>query len=538
MLGTMMRFPLTLTAVLEHAGKLHPDVEIVSRLPDRSLHRYRYADFFRRAKQLAEALTAAGLERGDRVATLMWNNYAHVEAYFGVPAAGGVFHTLNLRLHPDDIAYIANHAGDRFLIVDDVLVPLYEKIRDRVKFERVFVVSHSGTPVSAPYEDYEALLKTATGKFVFPEIDENEACGMCYTSGTTGKPKGVAYSHRSMVLHSFCISLPDVLNFHMRQTAMPVVPMFHANAWGIPFAAVLTGTKLVMPGPHLDAESLCDLFTREKVTCAGGVPSLWLGVLDLLKRERAKYPTVAGMRLLVGGSACPESMLRSFDELGISICHAWGMTEMSPVGTLGTLKPRMDQSDKDTQYRYRAKQGMPLPFVEMRIVGDEGEAPWDGETMGELQVRGPWVAATYYNPDGKVTSWTDDGWFRTGDVVNIDPEGYVKITDRTKDLIKSGGEWISSVDLENTLMGHPAVLEAAVIAVAHAKWAERPLACVVLKPGAAVTAKELKDFLAGKFAAWWLPDAIEFVPEIPKTSTGKFQKTRLRDMFKDYKLAS
>jgi len=294
MLGTMMGFPLTLTAMLEHAGKLHGEVEMVSRLPDKSLHRHRYSDFYRRSKQLAEALTKAGLKRGDRVATLMWNNYAHVEAYFGIPAAGGVFHTLNLRLHPDDIAYIAGHAGDRFLIVDDVLLPLYEKFRDKVKFERVFVVAHSGKPVSAPYEEYEAFLGTATGNFTFPKLDENEACGMCYTSGTTGKPKGVAYSHRSMVLHSFCVSMPDVLNFHMRQTVMPVVPMFHANAWGIPFAAVLTGAKLVMPGPHLDAESLCDLFSREKVTCAGGVPTLWLGVLDLLKRERAKYPATPG----------------------------------------------------------------------------------------------------------------------------------------------------------------------------------------------------------------------------------------------------
>ena len=395
MLGTMMRFPLTLSAMLEHAGKLHGEVEIVSRLPDKSLHRHRYADLYRRAHRLAEALAKAGLKRGERVATLMWNHYAHVEAYFGIPAAGGVFHTLNLRLSPDDIAYIANHAGDRFLIVDDVLLPLYERFRDKVKLERVFVVSLTGKPVPQGYEDYEAFLKTASGDFRFPELDENEACGMCYTSGTTGRPKGVAYSHRSMVLHTMAISLPDVLNFSMRQTLAPVVPMFHANAWGIPFGAVLTGAKLVMPGPHLDAESLLDLFSREGVTCAGGVPSIWLGVLDLLRRERAKYPLPPNMRLLVGGSACPEAMLRAFDELGITIIHAWGMTEMSPVGTMGTIKPRLDQADADTRYAYRAKQGIALPFVEVRVINDEGEAPWDGESVGELQVRGPWVAASY-----------------------------------------------------------------------------------------------------------------------------------------------
>jgi fatty-acyl-CoA synthase len=314
--------------------------------------------------------------------------------------------------------------------------------------------------------------------------------------------------------------------------------MFHANAWGIPFGAVLTGAKLVMPGPHLDSASILDLFSRERVTCAGGVPSIWLGVLDLLRRERAKYPLAPGMRLLVGGSACPEAMLRAFDELGITIIHAWGMTEMSPVGTMGAIKPRLDQADADTRYAYRAKQGIALPFVEVRMIGDEGEVRWDGASVGELQVRGPWVAASYYNPEEKSRAWTADGWFRTGDVVNIDAEGYIKITDRTKDLIKSGGEWISSVDLENALMGHPAVLEAAVIAIPHAKWQERPLACVVLKEGARASAAELKEFLAAKFASWWLPDAIEFVREIPKTTTGKFQKTRLREQFKDYKLAS
>ncbi len=537
MQSTMMRFPLTLTAILEHAGKLNKQAEIVSRLPDKSLHRYRVGDFYRRARLLAEALQKAGLKRGDRVATLMWNHYVHMEAYFGVPAAGGVVHTLNLRLFPEDIVYIANHAGDRFLIVDDVLLPLYEKFKDKAKFERVFVVSLTGKPVAAPYEDYEALLKSASGDFTYPEIDENDPCGMCYTSGTTGRPKGVAYSHRSTVLHSFAAALPDCLGLSMRDTVMPVVPMFHANAWGLPYACIMVGAKLVMPGPHLDGASLVELFSREQVTIGAGVPTLWLGVLDLLRRERKNYPMVPGLKLVVGGSAAPDAMIRSFDELGISILHAWGMTEMSPLGSSGVLTPKIAAADADTQYAYRAKQGRAVPFVDVRVVNDDGIAPWDGEAMGELQVRGPWVAASYYNPEDPITSWTKDGWFRTGDVCTIDDDGYIKLTDRTKDLIKSGGEWISSVDIENALMGHPAVLEAAVIAVAHPKWTERPLACVVLKQGATASADELKAHLASKFATWWLPDAIEFVDEIPKTSTGKFQKTRLREQFKDYRLA-
>jgi fatty-acyl-CoA synthase len=327
----------------------------------------------------------------------------------------------------------------------------------------------------------------------------------------------------------FGISEPD--------RVLPVVPMFHANAWGVPFAALMTGAKLVMPGPHLDAESLVDLFSREQVTCALGVPTLWFAVLELLRREKGKYPLAPDMRLVVGGSACPEAMMRDFDALGVRIVHAWGMTEMSPAGSVCTLRPRLEQADADTRYAYRAKQGLPLSFVEVRVIGDEGEAPWDGKTVGELQVRGPFIAAAYYKPEGETPNWTADGWLRTGDVANIDPEGYVKITDRTKDLIKSGGEWISSVDLENALMGHPAVLEAAVIGVPHPRWAERPLACVVLKVGARATAAELKEYLGTKFATWWLPDAIEFIDDIPKTSTGKFQKARLREQFKDYRLA-
>jgi fatty-acyl-CoA synthase len=533
----MMRFPLTLTAILEHAGKMHRHSEIVSRMPDKSLHRESFGDFYGRARLLAEALQKAGLKRGDRVATLMWNHYVHMEAYFGIPAAGGVVHTLNLRLFPEDIIYIANHAGDRFLIVDDVLLPLYDKFKDKVKFERVFVVSLTGKPVPAGYEDYEALLKTASGDFDYPEIDENEACGMCYTSGTTGRPKGVAYSHRSTVLHSLGVALPDVLHVSVHDTIMPVVPMFHANAWGLPYASIMMGAKLVMPGPHLDGASLVDLFSREKVTIGAGVPTLWFGVLDMLRKERKNYPMMPGLRLVVGGSAAPESMIRGFDELGISILHAWGMTEMSPLGSTGVLPPFITQMDEDTRYAYRAKQGRAAPFVDVRVMNDDGVAPWDGEAMGELQVRGPWVAASYYNPEEPIKSWTEDGWFRTGDVCTIDQDGFIKLTDRTKDLIKSGGEWISSVDLENALMGHPAVLEAAVIAIAHPKWTERPLACVVLKKDASASAEELKAFLAAKFASWWLPDAIEFVAEIPKTSTGKFQKTRLRDQFKDYRLA-
>ena len=536
MQSTMMNFPLTLAHILGRAGKLFGASEIVSRLPDKSLHRHRYADFHRRALALGGALQAAGLKKGDRVATLMWNHYAHLEAYFAIPCAGGVLHTLNLRLHPDDIAYIANHAGDRFLIVDDVLLPLYEKFRDRVAFERVFVVPLTGKPVVAGYVDYERFIAGGAAMQT-PRLDENDAAGMCYTSGTTGKPKGVVYSHRALVLHSMACAMGDTLALRQSDTLCPVVPMFHVNAWGLPFTGVMIGCKLALPGPHLDAASLLDLYQSEQVTFTAGVPTIWMGILQALEKNPAQWKLSAGMRMVVGGAAAPESMIRAFDRFNLRVLHAWGMTETTPLGTTGFLKQHLQALSDDERYAYRCKQGLPVPFVEVRAMTDAGEAQWDGVTMGELQVRGPWVAAGYYQLPAEADKWTADGWFRTGDVVTIDAEGYVKITDRTKDLIKSGGEWISSLDLENALVGHAAVQEAAVIAIAHPKWDERPLAVIVFKPGRSATEQELLEYLAPRFAKFWLPAGFAFVDQIPRTSTGKMMKVTLREQFRDWRWA-
>ena len=532
MQSTMMDdYPLTLPPLLARAERLFPGVEIVSRRPDRSIARRTYAEVGRRARALAEALTRAGLRKGDRVATLMWNHGDHLEAYFGIPLAGGVLHTLNLRLHPKDIAYIATHAHDRFLIVDDVLLPLYHKFAGATAFERVFVVSHGDGEVAAPLERYEDLLATATGRFEPPPIDERDAAGMCYTSGTTGEAKGVVYSHRSLVLHSLAASLADLLAVRQLDTMLVVVPMFHVNAWGIPFSATMMGVKQVFPGPHYDAESLLDLVEREEVTIAAGVPTIWSGILQALDAQPTRWRLQPGLRFVVGGSAVPESMIRAFDRHGITIIHAWGMTETTPLGTVCTVKKSLLGSSDDARYALRAKQGLPAPFVDLRVMGEEGEVAWDGVTMGELHIRGPWIAASYHDRPDTTGCWSADGWFRTGDVVTIDAEGYVKITDRTKDLIKSGGEWISSVDLENALMGHPAVREAAVVAVPDARWQERPLAVVVVREGLALRADEVRDFLAPRFPKWWLPDDVVFVTEIPKTSTGKFLKRQLRDEY-------
>ena len=538
MQSTMMDYPLTLTTILERAGKLFGKVEIVSRLPDKSLHRHTYADFYRRARALAEALTRAGLKRGDRVATLMWNHYAHLEAYFGAPVAGGVVHTLNLRLHPAELAYIINHAADRFLIVDDVLLPLYEKFKDQVKLDRVLVVPLTGKPAAAGkpvpqgYESYEEFLAQAKGDFAYPQIGEYDAAAMCYTSGTTGAPKGVVYSHRAIVLHSFATSLPDIADLAQRDVILPVVPMFHVNAWALPFGAPMIGCKQVYPGPHYDPESLLDLFEREQVTYSCGVPTVWLGLLEALEKNPGRWKLAPNLHLTVGGAAAPEPMFHRFDKLGIRLCAGWGMTEMTPVGSISFVKSYLESLPAAERIALRSRAGLPLPFVEIRARNDVGEVPWDGKTVGELEVRGPWVAASYYNlPEETSVKWTPDGWFRTGDIVSIDPEGYIKIIDRSKDLIKSGGEWISSVDLENTLMAHPAVRDTAVIAVPDPRWQERPLAVVVLKEGAQATADELREFLAKRFARWQLPEAFVFTNALPRTGTGKVQKSLLREQY-------
>ena len=538
---TMMNAPLSLNHLLERAGQIFHGNDIVSRLPDKSLRRHSYGEYYRRTRALAAALQGLGLQKGDRVATLCWNHHAHLECYFGIPAAGGVMHTLNLRLPPEEIGWIAGDAADRFLVIDDVLLPLYQQFAHLHRFERVIVFPFSGAPVAPEFTDYEALLAAADpDAFDYAPHAEDDPTSMCYTSGTTGKPKGVVYSHRSTVLHSLVGALPDATAVRNTDVVMPVTPMFHANSWGMPYIAVMVGAKLVFPGPHLHPEDLLDLMQQQPPTLALGVPTIWLAMIQLYEAAQqpnsphhGRWTLPARLRSMVGGAAVPESLIRAFDRHGVWIMQGWGMTETSPVGTLSYPRAELQGASADEKYRRAAMAGVPVPLVDLRIRGEAGQdQPWDGQSVGELQVRGPFITGSYFQVGSPDDKFTPDGWLRTGDVATVDELGFMRIADRTKDLIKSGGEWISSVDLENALMAHPAVAEAAVIAIPDDKWGERPLACVVPKPGEQATPEALNQLLLSKgFAKWQLPERYEFIDAVPRTSTGKFWKLKLRERF-------
>lgn len=537
MQGQMMDYQLTLRPVLERAKRLFPKKEIVTKAGP-SLERYTYEQMVDRVGRLANALEKLGVKRGDRVATFAWNNARHLEIYFAVPCMGAVLHPINLRLPGDQIAYIANHAEDQVLFVDPSLLPAVEKLAPYLKQVRHYIVMGDKVPegtMLSPVHAYEELLKSSSPEYPWPNLDENDAAAMCYTSGTTGNPKGVVYSHRAIYLHSLGLSMADSFAISERDTFMPVVPMFHVLAWCIPFATVMLGSKLVFPGPHMQPRDLAELIQAEKVTMTAGIPTLWMGLLHLLETERYDLSSLRGM--IVGGAAAPLAMIEGFKKRhGLDVMHAWGMTETTPLGTVSRLKSYQLELPDTAQFALRAKQGIPVPGVEIRAMDDSGrEVPWDGKSYGELQIRGAWVISSYYNDDRTAESF-QDGWFRTGDVVTIDPEGFMQIVDRTKDLVKSGGEWISSQELENAIMSHPKVLEAAVIAVPHPKWQERPLACVVPKPEFkdTITKQEIIDHIRPRFDKMYLPDDVVFLESIPKTSVGKFDKKVLRVQFKDY----
>jgi acyl-CoA synthetase (AMP-forming)/AMP-acid ligase II len=539
MLGLMMDAPLLITNLIRHADRHHGETEIVSKTVEGDIHRYNYRAAHKRARRLAKALHALGVKAGERVATLAWNGYRHFEIYYAVAGSGAVIHTINPRLFPEQIAYIAGHAEDKVVFFDLTFLPLVEKLVPQLKTVKSFVLmtdrAHMPKQSAIPgLLCYEELIEAQDDRFEWPSFDERTAACLCYTSGTTGNPKGALYSHRSTLLHAYAGALPDALNLSARDVVLPVVPMFHVNAWGLPYSCALTGTKLVMPGPHLDGKSLHQLFEAEGVTMSAGVPTVWLGLLNYMKEAKLKFSTLRAV--VIGGSACPPAMTRSFQEdYGVEVLHAWGMTEMSPLGTVCTLKAKHKNADKEARYAVQAKQGRAIFGVDMKIVGADGnELPMDGKAFGDLHVRGPWVISSYFKGEGGDP--LRGGWFPTGDVATIDPDGYMQITDRSKDVIKSGGEWISSIDLENIAVAHPAVAEAAVIGIKHPKWDERPVVVVVKKAGQDVSKDDLLKFYEGKIAKWWMPDDVVFVKELPHTATGKLSKLTIREQFKDYKL--
>jgi len=539
--GLMMESELLISSILRHADANFGDREIVSVTVDNPLHRYTYADCFRRARQLANALDGLGLSHGDRIATLAWNDYRHLETYYATGGAGYVCHTVNPRLFPEQIVYIINHAEDRWLFVDVMMVPLLEQIADQLESVEGYVVmtddAHLPKTSLQNVISYESFIGGESDQYQWPNLDENSAMALCYTSGTTGNPKGVLFNHRSQILHAYAAVMPDVMGLSSFDSVLPVVPLFHANAWGIAYSAMIVGSKLVFPGPKMgDGETLYNMMESEDVSIALGVPTVWLGLLQHAKSAGKKLNTL--QRTVIGGAAVPESMIRQFrDEHEVDVIQGWGMTEMSPLGTASTLKAGTEELSADELITLKAKAGRGIYGVEMRIVNDAGDVlPWDGVAYGALQVRGPWICSGYFKLDSDGDSHTEDGWFNTGDVATIDPLGYMAITDRTKDVIKSGGEWISSIDVENTAIGHEAVAEAAVIGVPHPKWTERPILIIILAEGASVTREEMLSWLEGKIAKWWIPDDVVFVDEIPHTATGKIKKIELRKQFADYEL--
>lgn len=541
MQGLMMDSPLLVSGIVEHADQNYPDREIVSVTSEDPLHRYTYKDCFKRVRKLANALEKLNITKGDRIATLAWNDYRHLETYYAVGGSGYVCHTINPRLFPEQIVFMINHAEDKWIMTDPLFLPLLESISDQIPdVEGYIVFSNEETMPETPLKNavsYESLIKDESDEYKWPVLDEKAAIGLCYTSGTTGDPKGVLYNHRSTILHAYALLAPDVMNLSNRDCILPVVPLFHVNSWGSPYGAMIVGSKIVYPGPKMgDGETLYSLIESEGVTLAMGVPTVWLLLLQYAESEGKKLNSL--QRTVIGGAAVPESMIREFrDKHDVFVHQAWGMTEMSPLGTAMALKAGMEDLSADELVTLQAKAGRSMFGVEMRIVDDDQNIlPWDGEAFGALQVKGPWVCSDYFRLDGSAGSHTDDGWFDTGDVAKIDPQGYMQITDRTKDVIKSGGEWISSIEIENTAIGHPAIAEAAVIGVAHEKWTERPLLIAVKSKDKDVTKEEILSWFDGKIAKWWLPDDVVFIDEIPHTATGKIKKIALREQFSDYKL--